>query len=367
MRVALVHDYLTQMGGAERVLLSMMDMYPTAPVYTLIYDEEATRGHFRDRDVRTSFLQRMPFSRSKHRLYPPLMPTATEGLDLRGFDLVVSSSWSFTKGVLCGPETTHVSFCHTPLRYAWDDSHRYVSEFRSYPKMFRRLAQPALTYLRLWDHAAAQRPDLLLANSSHVAKRIKKYYGRDARVVYPPVRTEMFNQVSREPGDAFLMAGRLMAYKRFDLGILAAHRAGVPLRIVGVGPEMRNLKRLAQGKDVTFLGGVSDGEFLAELGRAKGFLFPQEEDFGIVAVEALAAGVPLIAYRAGGAGEFVKDGINGCFIETQDADELATKMMDFDISAFDTNRMRQDARRFSESAFSESLLQVVEDALSASR
>lgn len=363
MRVALVHDYLTQVGGAERVLDAMIQMYPTAPLFTLIYDEKATKGRFAGRDIRTSFLQRMPFSRSKHRLYSPLMPIATEALDLSGFDLIISSSWSFTKGVITTPYTTHVSFCHTPLRYVWDDSHRYVNEFRAYPKIFRSLGQPILTYLRIWDHAAAQRPEVLVANSTHVAKRIRKYYGREARVVYPPVRTSFFNEVKRSAGEAYLMAGRLMAYKRFDLGIEAAHRVGAPLHIVGEGPEMRNLRRLAGGKDVTFLGAIDDDAFRKELGSARAFLFPQEEDFGIVAVEALAAGVPVIALRAGGAAEIVEDGISGMFIEKPAVADLATALQQFDPDAFDTAIVRQRARRFDESTFMDTFAAVIKESL----
>lgn len=363
MRVALVHDYLTQAGGAERVLEAFVEQYPNAPIYTLLYDEEGTRGAFAGRDIRTSFLQRIPFAKRRHRLFPPLMPIATESMDLSEYDLVISSSWSFTKGIITPVNTVHVSFCHTPLRYAWDDSHRYIDEFRSFPRIFRQLARPALTYLRLWDFAAAQRPDRLVANSSHVAKRIKKYYGRDAAVVYPPVRVEYFAKEERNPGDAFLMAGRLMSYKRFDLGILAAEQAGAPLRIVGEGPEMRNLRKLAQGKDVTFLGGISDEALRQEFAKAKAFLFPQEEDFGIVAVEALATGTPVIAYRAGGATEIIEEGRSGLFFDEQTSEALAEQLRGFDVDAFDVSKVRDRANHFSKQVFSEAMRRIVLDAI----
>ena len=365
MRVALVHDYLTQMGGAERVLDALLGMYPNAPIYTLIYDEGATKGMFADRDVRTSFLQKAPFARTQHRLYPPLMPLATEHLDVSGFDLVISSSWSFTKGVLTGPGTVHVSFCHTPLRYAWDDSHRYVDEFDAFPKVLKIFARPALTYLRLWDRAAAQRPDVLVANSKHVKRRIKKYYGREAEIVYPPVRTTFFNDVERQAGDAFLMAGRLMAYKRFDLGIVAAEQAGVPLKIIGDGPEARHLRRLA-GKNVTFLGSVDDSQLRKELGATRALLFPQEEDFGIMAVEALAAGVPVIAFRAGGATEIIEEGISGVFFNEQTPDALADALYSFDDALFVKERLYERAQVFDESRFVEGMQRVIEHALKSS-
>jgi glycosyltransferase involved in cell wall biosynthesis len=364
MRVALVHDYLTQLGGAERVLDSLIALYPDAPVFTLLYDERGTQGRYRNSDIRPSSLQRLPGTKRYHRLFPPLMPQAIEAFDLRAYDLVISSASSFAKGVITHPGTVHVSFVHTPLRYAWDDSQRYVKEFHAFPKLLKYAARPALTYLRLWDREAAQRPDILVANSAHVQRRIRKYYGRDAHVVYPPVRTAAFSGITRAPGAAYLMWGRLMAYKRFDLGIQAANMLGLPLRIIGQGPELRQLQRMA-GPTVTFLGAANDAVLREELATARAVLFPQEEDFGIVAVEALAAGVPLIAYRNGGAAEIVRDGEDGIFIEQQTADALADAMRNFSPDAFAPQRLRQRAAAFDEPVFQQRLQTIITDALSA--
>lgn len=350
MRIALVHDYLTQLGGAERVLEELSAMYPDAPIFTLLYDEGATRGVFRDREIVTSFLQRWPFARRHHRMFPVVMPLAIERLAIEEFDIVISDSAGFAKGIIVPKSTRHLSFCHTPLRYAWDDSQRYLSEFQAFPKLLKFLAPAALTYLRLWDYAAAQRPDVLLANSEHVRRRIAKYYGRDAAVIYPPVRTDFFGKVRRNPGSSFLMAGRLLAYKRFDLGIAAAKAAGVPLRIVGDGPEFRNLARSA-GSSVTFLGAIDDEALREELGRCRAFLFPQEEDFGIIAVEAMAAGVPVIAYGRGGALETVRPGRSGILVREQTVEAFAEALRTFRDDAFDPERVRCEAARFDEKVF----------------
>src|SRR3989344_3057679 len=362
MRVALVHDYLTQLGGAERVLESLAAMYPDAPIFTLLYDETGTQGMFRDRDIRTSFLQRFWGAKKYHRLFPPLMPQAVEAFDLRGFDLVISSASSFAKGVITHPGTVHVSFVHTPLRYAWDDSQRYVEEFQAFPAVLKHLARPALTYLRLWAREAAQRPDVLVANSAHVQQRIRKYYGREAHIVYPPARTSTCTDIQGAADDAYLMWGRLMAYKRFDLGIRAAASAGVPLRIIGQGPELRQLKRIA-GTNVTFLGAANDTALRRELTSAKAVVFPQEEDFGIIAAEALAAGVPVIAFRKGGATEIVRDGKDGVFIEEQTTEALAGAMAGFDPTNFSPDTLRARAAEFDESVFVQNMQSVIDRAL----
>lgn len=359
MKVALVHDYLTQLGGAERVLEAFCDIFPDAPIFTLLYDEEATGGRFRDREVRTSPLQRVPFARRHHRMFPVAMPLATEHLGIEGFDLVLSDSAGFAKGIIVAPPARHIAYCHTPLRYAWDDSQRYVGEFQSFPRLFRFVAPLALTYVRLWDYAAAQRPDFFLANSQHVKRRIAKYYGRGAKVVYPPVRTAFFAAVSRRPDDAFLMAGRLLAYKRFDLGILAARKAGVKLRIVGDGPEYRNLRRLA-GPDVTFIGSVDDVVLREELAKCRALLFPQEEDFGIIAVEALAAGSPVIAYAMGGALEIVTPK-TGMLVAEQSPDAFARALREFRDDAFHSDALRARAAAFDSAIFRRRILESIKD------
>lgn len=364
MKVALVHDYLIQLGGAERVLEELCVMFPQAPIFTLLYDEKATQGVFKEREIITSFLERIPFAKRHHRLFPVAMPLAVEHFPIDDFDMVVSDSAGFAKGVLTPSRTVHVSFCHTPLRYAWDDSRRYLKEFQAFPKALKFLAPVALTYIRMWDYSAAQRPDMLLANSRHVKRRIKKYYGRDAEVVYPPVRTTFFSSAYRKPQDAFLMAGRLLAYKRFDLGIRAAQEAGVPLRIVGDGPEYKNLRRIA-GSTVTFLGAVPDDVLRDELSSARALLFPQEEDFGIIAVEAMAAGVPVLALNRGGGAETVIHGETGSLIPEQTVSAFATALRQFSDRAFDGSRLRKHAAQFDSAEFQRTFRGVVARAVEA--
>lgn len=358
MKVALVHDYLTQIGGAERVLKELTGLFPDAPIFTLLYDERSTRGMFQDKEIITSSLQRVPFARKHHRVFPMVMPHAAEAFTFEGFDVVISDSTSFAKGVIVPPHVSHISFCHTPPRYAWDDSRRYVGEFHALPRLLRFVAPLALTYLRLWDYAAAQRPDALLANSAHVKRRIRKYYGRDAAVVYPPVRTSYFADVARNPQGHFLMVGRLLAYKRFDLGMKAAKEAGVPLRIVGHGPEYKNLRSMADSS-VTFLGAISDQELKEEFASCRALLFPQEEDFGIVAVEAMAAGVPVIAYGFGGARETVVHGTTGVLVSRQEPAAFAQALREFRRQRFDPPAIRAHARTFDAERFRAKIMKTV--------
>ena len=352
MRVALIHDYLTQLGGAERVLEAFAELFPRAPIYTLMYDEGATKGRFAGRIIRTSFLQKLPLVRKHHRLFPPFMPTAVEQFDLSAYDLVISDSASFAKGVITRPESLHICYCHTPTRFAWDDSHRYVELFGGYPLPMRRLAPLFLNWLRMWDYAASRRPDAFIANSDHVRRRIRKYYDRDAAVIYPPVRAQYFSAGVRAPKDHFLMTGRLMAYKRFDIGIQSAKKYGFRLRIAGDGPELKRLKRLA-GNDanITFLGGISDEALRSEYLSCRALIFPQEEDFGIVPVEAMAAGSPVIAWRGGGALETVKEGETGLFFDQQNAESLGEAIRLFADGDFSPEHIRAYARAFDTDVF----------------
>lgn len=360
MRVALVHDYLTQYGGAERVLEVLCEMFPNAPIFTLLYDEEGTRGVFADRRIVTSFLQRIPFVRTHHRLFPPLMPLAIEQFDLSAYPLVISDSASFAKGIITRPETMHICYCHTPTRFAWDDSHRYLEEFGGYPWPLRRLAPFFVNWLRLWDHAAATRPDVFLANSHHVRRRIKKYYGQNASVLFPPVRVDFFAQGKREPSDFFLMAGRLIPYKRFDLGIGAAKAAGFSLHIVGEGPQQSRLMKLAAGApQIKFLGPLSDEALREEYLHCRALLFPQEEDFGLVAVEAMAAGAPVIAWRGGGALEVVEEGKTGIFFDAQEVDDILEAIRRFEAMRISPDYIRDYARRFDASVFCETLQKFI--------
>lgn len=357
MRVAIVHDYLTQFGGAERVLKVLMELFPHAPVYTLVHDPKVTAGYLDQRRIRTSFLQRVPLARSKHRLFPLVMPLAVEQFDLSAYDLVISASHSFGKGVITKPETLHVSYCFTPLRYAWDDSHRYVREF-GVPRPVRALIPLALTYVRLWDQAAASRVDAFLAISHFVAQRIQKYYGRSATVVYPPVEPHRF-QPSAAVGDRYLVVSRLLPYKRIDLAVEACNRLQVPLDVVGTGPEEERLRALA-GPTIRFWGFQPDAVVQDLMARARAFLFPQEEDFGITPLEAAAAGRPVVAFRGGGALETVRAGVTGVFFDDPSPASLASALVAAASRPWDTGRIRAQAEVFAVPVFRERFLAAVQ-------
>jgi len=363
MKVALIHDYLTELGGAERVLEALSELFPAAPIFTLIYDEKATGGVFRGKRIRTSFLQRMPFARSRHRNYAWLMPLAVEQFDLSHYDLVISDSASYAKGVITKPDTVHLSYCHTPIRYAWDDSHRYVKEFGA-PKFLQRLIPFFLNYVRIWDKEAALRVDAFLANSSFVRDRIRKYYRVEAEVVHPPVNIEFFSQVKRQPQDYYLAAGRHVAYKRFDLTIRAFNELGSRLVVAGEGPETVRLKAIA-GPNVFFRGRVSDSELRDLYAGAKALIFPQEEDFGIMAVEAMAAGCPVIAYRGGGALENLIEDKTGIFFDHERPGTLAKTVERFSKMKFDPQEIRRHAENFSKEVFKRKIQEHIQKILTA--
>ncbi|MEP7162678.1 MAG: glycosyltransferase, partial [Candidatus Moraniibacteriota bacterium] len=241
MKIALVHDYLVQYGGAERVLEAFTELWPYAPIYTLIHDEEAMHGVFSDKRIYTSFLQKLPFARKNHRLFPPLMPLAIEQFDFSQYDIVLSDSSSYAKGILTSPKTLHISYVHTPMRYAWDDCQKYTQDF-GFPYMVKKLVPFFMNPIRLWDKISAERVDMYVANSDFVRKRIAKYYRKDALVIHPPLNLSHFSAApEKERKPYFLMVGRLIAYKRHDIAIEAFNALGLPLKIIGRGPEMERL------------------------------------------------------------------------------------------------------------------------------
>lgn len=357
MKIALVHDYLSQDGGAEAVLRAISKMWPEAPIFVLFYDPERAHPYFRDKDIRVSSLQRYPFVKHFYKWYLPAMPYATEQLDLRGFDLVISSTSAFAKGVITHPGTIHVSYCHTPTRYLWSEKHAYIAEMK-YPRALKNLAPVVLHHLRSWDYLAANRPDHFIANSRLVKERIRKYYSRDAEIIYPPVEVNNFS-IQSNPENYYLAGGRLVPYKKFDLIVRAFNRLGIPLKIFGEGPIFRALKSMAK-PNIEFLGRVSD-EVKAELyARAIAYLHPQEEDFGITALEAQAAGTPVIAWGQGGAEETVVAGVTGQFIDEQSWEEIAGTIIRFDRSKFDPLLIREHARKFDVSVFRNNMRQFIE-------
>ncbi|MFA5945619.1 MAG: glycosyltransferase [Patescibacteria group bacterium] len=359
MRVALVHDHLIQHGGAERVLSALQAIWPYAPTYTLYYDAESMRTDFGHKDIRPSFLQKMPFGKRLFRYSLPLMPSATESYDLSEFDVVISSASAFAKGVITHPHTVHICYCHTPTRYLWSDTASYVSELRV-PKIVKWVLPSILSHLRLWDRAAAERVDYFLANSDTVKARIKKYYGKDSVVMHPPVDVERF-QISASPKKYYLAGGRLVSYKRFDLVVDAFTKLGLPLKIFGTGPVEEDLKKRA-GANVQFLGRVSDEERARLYADAVAFVNPQEEDFGMTVVESMATGRPVIAYKKGGALETVVEEVTGAFFTEQTTDALIESIKNFHADAYDPQIIRAHAEKFSTERFRKELLAFVEQA-----
>lgn len=364
MRVALVHDYLTQFGGAERVLLALMELFPHAPVYTLVYDREGMRIPFDESRLRTSFLQRLPGARRHHRYFPLLMPLAMEQFDFAEYDLVLSDTHSFGKGVITGTSTLHLSYCFTPTRYVWDDSHRYVREF-SRSAIFKRFAPLALSYIRLWDLFASRRVDHYLTLSAYVARRIHKYYRRQAKVIPPPVDVERFTPNGSDQG-YYVIVSRLVPYKRIDIAIDACERLGRPLKIAGTGPEEDILRQRA-GQWTTFLGFVPDEKLPELYSQARALLFPQEEDFGITPLEAAASGKPTIAFRAGGALETIIENKTGIFFNQQSPESLIKAIQTFETGFWDWRLIRRHAERFRRERFLQQMEQVIEQQLASYR
>lgn len=356
MRVALVHDYLTQYGGAERVLEALCEIFPKAPIYTIIYDEKIVKEKFSGRKIFSSFLQKTPFAKSHHRSFLALMPFAIEQFDLSKYDLVISDSASYAKGVITIPSTRHVCYCHTPTRYAWDDSHKYLRDF-PLPSFIKKFVPYFMTYIRTWDYQASQRPDLYIANSDFVSGRIQKYYKQDSLVVHPPVDISKF-EVSEGEKEFFLMVGRLLSYKRFDLAVSVFSKLGLPLKIIGDGPERRKLEKLA-GENIEFLGVLGDEDLKKYYQNSKALIFPQEEDFGIVPLEAMASGRPVIAYNAGGAKETVVEGETGIFFNEQTDEDLINAIKRFEGIKFNQEKIRAHAAKFSKESFKEKMQKII--------
>ena len=363
-KIALVHDHLAQAGGAEQVLRVFKEIYPEAPIFTLIFDKKNTNHWFGQysKDIKTSFLQKMPFGISRYQWWLWAMPAAVEGFDLMDYDIVISSSSSFAKGVLTSQFAHHICYCHTPTRFLWSDAHSYIQELQV-PSIVKGLLPFELKRLRLWDRMAAERVDLFLANSNIVRDRIRKYYGRASEVIYPPVETDKFF-ISPYEKKFFLAGGRLVPYKRVDLVVRAFARLGIPLKVFGTGPEMAKLQKIteSEGKgknNIEFLGRVSDVQKRWLFANCLAYFNPQEEDFGITAVEAMACGRPVIAYRAGGAKETIVEGETGEFFDEQWWEEIADKVIRFDDSKYNPEKIREHAKRFSTHIFKDRIKKFI--------
>lgn len=343
-RVAIVHYWLVGVAGGEQVLRSLLNIYPDADVFTLIADEEVARKVCGDRRIVTSYLQKIPGATKMHRKLLPLMPGALENLDLSGYDLIVSSESGPAKGVLVPLGAKHVCYCHTPMRYLWDQFPEYRRESGL---LVRWMMSALISRLRMWDFLSAARVDAFVANSHHVAKRIAQYYRRDSTVIAPPVDVDEFH-LSDAVDDYYLITGRHVGYKRIDLAIDACERLGRRLVVTGTGPDTESLKRRA-GKNVTFVGQCSFAELKRYYARARAFLMPGEEDFGIAPVEAMASGRPVLAFAQGGALDTVIDGSSGILFAEQSVDGLCDAILRFER---ESDRFRPQAIRDHASAFS---------------
>jgi glycosyltransferase involved in cell wall biosynthesis len=362
MQVALVHDYLNQMGGAERVVLALHEIFPDAPLYTSIYDPKRVDTAFQKIDVRTTFMQKLPLVKKHHQPFLPLYPFAMERLDLRGYDLVLSSSSAFGKGVITRPETMHICYCHTPMRWCWNYD-EYVERERL-GRISRSVLPFLMTGLRVWDQMSATRVDHFIANSPVVADRIQKYYRREAVVIPPPVEASRFTfDPTIVPDEYFLIVSRFMPYKRIDLAIEACNHLQLPLVIIGSGRDENRLKSIA-GPTIRFTGRLSDEEVLYYYAHCRAFILPGEEDFGITPLEAQASGRPVIAYGAGGALASVVEGVTGTFFQTQTPESLIAALASFNERIYDPQTIRNHALEFDKPRFHRRILQFIEAKMS---
>jgi glycosyltransferase involved in cell wall biosynthesis len=363
-RIALVHDFLLDLRGAERVFAAMCDAWPEADVFTAVYDEAGTEGRFADRDPRTSFLQRLRPTARTFRPLLPLYPHAVESLDLRGYDTVISSSSAWAHGVLVDPGAVHVCYCHNPFRYAWSERE---ATLQARSPLLRAPLRVLFNRWRQWDWIAAQRVDRYVANSGLTAARVRRYFGRDATILHPPVELERFRRAAPgELGDHYLVLAELMPHKRIDVAVHAFNRLRLPLTVVGDGPESRRLRRLA-GPTVTFTGRVPDTRVAELLRSARALVVTASEEFGIAAVESLASGRPVIALASGGVRESVLAGETGAYYERDDPDALAEVVSAFDPLAIDPAACVEAAQRFGTARFQAALRRIVDEAVAAER
>ncbi|MDR1148276.1 MAG: glycosyltransferase [Spirochaetaceae bacterium] len=360
MKVAVVHYWLTSMRGGEKMLETLLELFPSADVYTHVYNKKYISPLINKHKVYTSSINRLPFASKLYKMYMPLMPRALLEFDLRDYDIVISSEAGPAKGVIVNPDAFHLCYCHSPMRYIWDLYHEYYKSASIFFRVFMKLLVPSL---RVWDITSSNLVDRFVTNSAYTAKRIKRYYNRDAEIVFGPAEIEKYASVPRDVKDYYLVLGQLSENKRVDIAIDACAALGKKLIVAGGGSPGR-LRKRAGGADggVSFVGRVSDEEAARLLSQAKALLFPGIEDMGLVPVEAAAAGCPVIAYRKGGALDTVKENVTGIFFDEQSADSLSAAILRFEtIGGAFSNRaaFAGHARNFSKDAFKERMLRVL--------
>ncbi|MGE5358991.1 MAG: glycosyltransferase [Bacteroidales bacterium] len=359
LRVALVHDWLTGMRGGEKVLEVLCELYPRADIFTLVHVPGSVSRTIERHRIRTSFIQHLPRGPVYYRNYLPLFPAAVEQFQLDGYDLVLSSSHCVTKSAVKRPSARHICYCHTPMRYAWDQFDAYFGPARV-GAVKSALLRPVMRGLARWDRATARRVDEYMTNSRHVASRIRRYYNREAAVVYPPVNTTFYHPDATQPGDYVLVVSALVPYKRVERAVEACRLARLPLRIVGAGPETRRLREMA-GSDVQLLGSRSDEEIRQLYRGAAVVAMPGEEDFGIVPLEAQACGRPVVALGRGGALETVVDGVTGVLVSEDSAAAFADGLATAARRTFDPVAIREHAVAFSRERFATEMAARIEE------
>jgi len=361
MKTAIVHYWLVSMRGGEKVIEALLEMFPQADIFTHVYSPKAVSSIIKNRRVFTSRINRLPFAKKLYQLYMPLMPDALLDFNLQDYDLVISSESGPAKGVVPNPNAYHICYCHSPMRYLWDMYHEYLRKSNPFVRFFMKRLIPGL---RLKDAISANLVDRFIANSAYVAKRIRRCYNREATVVPPPVNIEKFLSVERKPADYYLFFGQLAGYKRADIAIDACVKSGRKLLVVGAGADKKTPKKYKKTGLVTFLGRVNDEEICGLYACARALLFPGIEDFGIIPVEANAAGCPVIAFRGGGALETVKENVTGLFFDEQTPESLMAAMDHFEHSGVtftDRQLFNEHVQQFSKSVFLGCIRSILEE------
>lgn len=362
MKIAIIHDWLVTYAGAERVLEQLIALYPHADVFSVIdFVPEKQRAFLHGKTVTTTFIQHLPWSKTRYRNYLPFMPFAIEQLDLSSYDLIISSSHAVAKGVITGPDQLHIAYIHSPIRYAWDLQHQYLKETGLNRGLKGWIVKYLLHRIRKWDQLSANRVDIFLANSNFIKRRIQKVYRRDAQVVFPPVATEDF-QLQTKKQDYYFTASRMVPYKKMDLIVQAfVAMPSKKLKVIGDGPEAKKIQKIAQGHPNIELLGYQDFATLKHhMQHAKAFVFAAEEDFGITPVEAQACGTPVIAYGKGGVLDTIIDGKTGVYFNHQTQSAIIEAVERFERSHFDPCQINQHAQGFSTQVFQQSIQQKIQ-------
>ncbi|MEM2174603.1 MAG: glycosyltransferase [Candidatus Micrarchaeia archaeon] len=359
MKVAIIHDWLTGMRGGEKVLEVLCELFPSATLYTLVYNKEKISPIINQMKIKTSLLQKFPNIEKNYRYYLPIMPKLIEQFDLKDYDLIISSSHCVAKGVKRFRNQVHICYCHSPMRYIWDMFDEYFKKAKLITKIGAKIFRP---YLKRWDVKSSQQVDFFIANSRNIANKIKKYYGKEAKVIYPPVDTNFYKILNKKREDFFLVVSALVPYKKISLAIETFNELHLPLKIIGTGPEEEKLRKIAK-KNIEFLGWQPNEKLLEYYNKCRALIFPQEEDLGIVPLEAQACGSPVIAYKKGGALETVIENETGIFFYPQTKEALIKAIKDFENLSFSPERCRENALKFSRERFHKEIKEFISESL----